>query len=207
MDVWIVIVIAGLLGFLISEWKEIRNGVWIFKTSASLAFVGAALAGGALSSLYGQVILLGLVLCVAGDVLLIPASKAIFKAGILSFLLGHVAYVGAFFVAGIVPLWAGIAAGPVAVAAFLVGRWIVPKVGPELRGAVQSYIAVISVMVCCAIGTWPLNENAWIPIAASTFFLSDISVAIDRFVSPTFANRLWGLPLYYGAQICVVMSL
>ena len=207
MHIWIAVTLAGLCGFLLSEWKVNRSGVWVFKTSASLAFVAAALAAGALSTLYGQIILAGLVLCVGGDILLIPASKPIFKAGIFSFLLGHVAYVGAFFVCGIAPLWAAIAALPVALAAFLVGKWIVPKVGPELRGAVIAYIGVISMMVCCSIGTWPLNENAWIPIAATAFFISDISVAIDRFVSPTFTNRLWGLPLYYGAQICFVLSL
>ena len=26
-------------------------------------------------------------------------------------------------------------------------------------------------------------------------------MARDRFVAPGFDNRLWGLPLYYGAQI------
>jgi len=31
--------------------------------------------------------------------------------------------------------------------------------------------------------------------------VSDLSVARDRFVSRSFSNRAWGLPLYYAAQI------
>ena len=36
---------------------------------------------------------------------------------------------------------------------------------------------------------------------AIAFTASDISVARDRFVQPGFANRAWGLPLYYLAQV------
>ena len=37
--------------------------------------------------------------------------------------------------------------------------------------------------------------------AAVAFYLSDVSVARDRFVAPGFGNRIWGLPLYYAAQL------
>ena len=33
------------------------------------------------------------------------------------------------------------------------------------------------------------------------FFLSDLCVARDRFVSPGWENRAVGLPLYFGAQL------
>ena len=38
------------------------------------------------------------------------------------------------------------------------------------------------------------------------FYLSDLAVARDRFVSPGFANALWGLPLYYVAQLLFAYS-
>jgi hypothetical protein len=42
-----------------------------------------------------------------------------------------------------------------------------------------------------------------IPLA---FYLSDLAVARDRFVARAFVNRLWGLPLYYAAQILFAVS-
>ena len=38
-------------------------------------------------------------------------------------------------------------------------------------------------------------------LAAVVFFLSDLCVARDRFVSPGWENRAVGLPLYFGAQL------
>ena len=42
--------------------------------------------------------------------------------------------------------------------------------------------------------------------AAVAFYLSDVSVARDRFVAPGFGNRIWGLPLYYAAQLLFALS-
>ena len=41
---------------------------------------------------------------------------------------------------------------------------------------------------------------------AVLFFLSDLGVARDRFVSPGVWNRAVGLPLYYGAQLLLAAS-
>jgi hypothetical protein len=49
---------------------------------------------------------------------------------------------------------------------------------------------------------WPTAVMA----AAVAFYLSDVSVARDRFVAPGFDNRIWGLPLYYGAQLLFALS-
>ena len=42
--------------------------------------------------------------------------------------------------------------------------------------------------------------------AAVAFLLSDLSVARDRFVRPGLCNHLWGLPLYYAAQLAFAAS-
>jgi uncharacterized membrane protein YhhN len=66
--------------------------VWIAKPLASLGFLAAACAAGALESSYGQTVLLGLVACALGDVLLVPrGAGAAFLAGMGSFALGHAA--------------------------------------------------------------------------------------------------------------------
>jgi hypothetical protein len=41
---------------------------------------------------------------------------------------------------------------------------------------------------------------------AVAFTASDISVARDRFMQHGFANRAWGLPLYYLAQVMLALS-
>jgi uncharacterized membrane protein YhhN len=65
---------------------------------------------------------------------------------------------------------------------------------------------VISVMVVSALGTYGAQRNAALAAGAIAFYLSDFSVARDRFVVHEFFNRLWGLPLYYGAQLLLGCS-
>jgi hypothetical protein len=61
-------------------------------------------------------------------------------------------------------------------------------------------------MVVCAAASFAARGNTWIPIGAVGFYLSDLSVARDRFVVSEFVNRLWGLPLYYAAQVAMAWS-
>jgi hypothetical protein len=35
---------------------------------------------------------------------------------------------------------------------------------------------------------------------------SDVAVARDRFVAPSVGNRLWGLPLYFVAQLLLAWT-
>ena len=43
-------------------------------------------------------------------------------------------------------------------------------------------------------------------LGAIAFAVSDASVARDRFVKPSIANKAWGLPMYYFAQVLFAMS-
>jgi uncharacterized membrane protein YhhN len=112
--------------------------------------------------------------------------------------------------------------------ATLVGRWLWPHLGADVRGPVVAYIAVITAMVAAAAGAvaGALNGPSILVVAAHTsgtpfpgwlwptavmtaavaFYLSDVSVARDRFVAPGFGNRIWGLPLYYAAQLLFALS-
>jgi uncharacterized membrane protein YhhN len=190
---------------LVAEARSSQLGKWLTKPIASLAFVLLAWSEGALHSFYGRIVLLGLVLAALGDVLLIPASLAAFRAGIASFLLGHVAFTAAFIVRGVaLPYFAGALAVTTALGV-LVGRWLWPY-GGELRPAIVVYIAVISVMVPAAVGTATHTGAGLIAVGALAFYLSDLSVARDRFVHASFTNRLWGLPLYYLAEVLLAKS-
>jgi uncharacterized membrane protein YhhN len=43
--------------------------------------------------------------------------------------------------------------------------------------------------------------------AACLFFVSDISVALQRFNDASFLTRVWGLTCYYAAQVLFALSI
>ena len=192
------IFVAGLL---LAYARASQAGIWATKPLASAGFLWAALSQGALETHYGRAVFIALVLSWLGDVLLIPKSRLAFLGGLVSFLAGHIAFGVAFWVLGCAWTMAVLALACMSVPAFLVGRWLLPSVSAGMRGPVVAYIVVITVMVALAIATGLHVESPLIPLAAASFFVSDLAVARERFVCSELANKLWGLPLYYGAQL------
>lgn len=195
---------TGLL--LLGDYRGSRLAVWLWKPLASTGFLAAALAAGALDFTYGRIVLAALCLCWLGDVLLIPAGERFLRAGVLAFLLGHVAFVAAFW-------FRGVRLGPCALAlpfvagpAVLTLRSLRPHLSAMFRTLVTIYVSVISLMVVTAVGTFAFAPRWTILGGALAFAVSDQSVARDRFVAPGFVNRAWGLPLYYVAQLLFAAS-
>ena len=203
-----VLVTAGATGaLLVAERRGARTGVWIAKPLAAAGFIAAALAAGALESAYGLWILVGLVLSMAGDVLLIPnESNAAFRGGLVAFLLGHVAYTVAFAVRGLDAITWVVALGAVLVASLLALRYLAPHVPASFRVAVIAYLVVISAMLACAAATVGHAGGPAIFVGALAFYVSDLFVARQRFVERSFTNKLWGLPLYFGAQLVLAST-
>ena len=198
---------AAVAGLLWAEWRGSRTGLWLTKPVASFAFLWAALAVGALETTYGQLVLLGLVLCLLGDLLLIPLDRpTVFRAGVFAFLAGHLAYSAAFLTRPLDPV--GLAVGGVLLAVVLLGvlRWLGRSLPADMVGPVRTYMLVIGVMSTLACGVSAAG-GAWaVAIGALAFTASDISVARDRFVRHEFLNRAWGLPLYYAAQLLIATT-
>ena len=169
------------------------------KPLASLCFLLTALTAGAFDSAYGTWVFVALVLSAIGDVALLGSTRSTFLAGLVSFLLGHVGYAVAFGVRGLDATWTVVGALAMVVPFAVVLRWLLPHAG-DMRAPVTVYALVISTMVAMALGTVAFDGDARILLAAIGFWVSDIAVARNRFVAPGRANRLWGLPLYYGAQ-------
>lgn len=198
------VAVAGLL------WAERRGsstGLWLTKPIASLAFIWVGLAAGALETTYGQLILLGLVLCLLGDVLLIPHDRpAVFRAGVFAFLLGHVAY-SAAFVTRPLDLF-GLAAGAVLLVVVVGGTllWLGRALPRDMVWPVRVYMVVIGVMATLACGVTAAGGPWAVAVGALAFTASDIAVARDRFVQHEFLNRAWGLPLYYAAQLLLAAT-
>ncbi len=194
--------LVGLIALLIAKRIESPIGVWISKPLAAAGFIALALVVGALDTTYGVTIFVGLVLSMAGDVLLIPDhNPKAFKAGLGSFLLGHVAYAFAFVSLGLDLQATGIAAVAAIAASWGVLRWLMPHVEAGMRVPVQAYVAVISCMLVASVGCAVEHARPDIFAGALLFYLSDFAVARDRFVSPGFWNGAWGLPFYFIAQL------
>lgn len=198
--------VISLVLLLVAEQRGSALGKWLTKPAASLGFIWAALASGALSSTWGRVVLAGLVLSMLGDILLIPKDKRAFLAGLISFLLGHVAYVVAFGLRGIAGPPVGMALVPLVLVGAVVLRWLWPHLPGRMRIPVLAYVLIISAMVAMAVGTVAHTFDPRIMTGAVLFFLSDLFVARNRFVLPGFVNRLFGLPLYFAGQLLIAAS-
>lgn len=189
--------------YLLAVRREWAPGRVVTKPLASLGFIGAALAAGALNSLFGQFILAGLLLSFLGDVFLLGRVKKLFLAGLMSFLLGHMAYVAAFIIHGIDFLYTAGGIVVVAVMGAAIFRWLKPHIPPNLLRPVIAYIVVISVMVATALGALGEAAPPRLILGALFFYISDIAVARDRFVTKDLRNRVVGLPIYYAGQLLI----
>jgi uncharacterized membrane protein YhhN len=206
-SVAIVVCALAVAGLLVAEYRGSQAGKWFSKPVASVAFVAVAIACGALESGYGQLLLAGLLLCLVGDILLIPEQRpAVFRAGVFAFLAGHVAYAAAFLTRPQSLPWLLIAAALMLIALWQVWRWLRPALPADMRASVQAYFAVIGVMSVLACGVTGAGGPAVVALGALAFTASDVAVARDRFVRPQFLNRAWGLPLYYAAQLLLALS-
>lgn len=198
---------AAVIGLLVAELRESARGVWLTKPVASAAFIWAGFEAGALDSGYGQWVMLGLVLCLAGDVLLIPRGNlAVFRAGVFAFLLGHVAYSAAFLSRPIAASGLLIGGTLLAVVVWGVLRWLGRSLPPDMAWPVRAYLVVIAVMSTLACGVTAAGGPLAVAAGALAFTASDVSVARDRFVKREFVNRAWGLPLYYAAQWLIAIT-
>ncbi|KIG15376.1 putative MEMBRANE PROTEIN [Enhygromyxa salina] len=178
----------------------------ITKLIASTGFLFTAIHAGALGSEWGRWIFVGLVLSWCGDAFLLARARSMFLAGLVAFLLGHVGYCVAFVTHGFDTRVALAVAPVVLIAALVVDRWLRDHVQAGMRLPVRAYIVVISIMLTLAIAAWRGGGSHLLLLGAVSFYLSDLSVASDRFVRRDFLNRLWGLPAYYLGQLCLALS-
>jgi len=214
-----VVCAVACLALVLAEYRHQRRLRVVAKLVASAAFV---LLGAEAFRIghdpahvhFGQAIALGLVLGAIGDAALLGASSRAFLAGLVAFLLGHLAYVVA---AGyLLPPsdWLA-AAGPYAALPAAVGIavtvWLWPRLG-SMRIPVIGYVITIVAMVIAALavaraGALPAPQHLRFAAGAALFFVSDLAVARDRFVGRAFANKAWGLPTYYAGQLLIAWSL
>lgn len=202
----ITVCLAACAALVFAEYRGWKISKAILKIVASTAFLALAVQLNAPASAYGQVILLALLLSWVGDVLLLSRKSRLFLLGLASFLLAHVAFSIAFAFRPIngTALIVGLALmGCIGIAVL---AWLWNHLKGFYRVAVTTYVIAIVAMCTLAIAASAASGQWLLAAGAVTFAISDISVARDRFVAPGPINRLWGLPLYYLAQIILALS-
>lgn len=157
----------------------------------------------------------GLIFCLAGDVILMLPPK-IFIFGLLAFLVGQVCYVIGFSTsAPFLNLWGVFL---VIVLGIYVG-WLYPRVAASLsekgmtglKIPVLIYSIVISLMVYSALMTftrpgWPVAAALSASIGAVLFYISDSTLAWDRFVNPLPHARLRTMIFYHLGLIGIILG-
>jgi uncharacterized membrane protein YhhN len=187
-----------------------RRRLVVFAKPLCTLSLGAVAYDGKLD-LTTTLVLGGLGFSLLGDVALLFEGDGPFLAGLVLFLVAHLAYVGAFVYGGVGPLWT-----PVVGLAVFSGAagWLVkqiwPRVGMGMRGAVMFYAAAITAMAATAFATlaggWPPEAAGAAAFGALFFFLSDASLAWARFVSPFRHAPTFILFLYWVGQLGIALA-
>lgn len=187
---WVFLAMAAL--FAVTDWWAVlaeRTTVrYVAKPATLVALIAVAIAlDPSVDPTIRTWMVVGLVLSLAGDVFLMLDERW-FVAGLAAFLLGHIAYVVALQLGRSSVPWTVLGLAVVAVCIATLGRRIVTGVAAgdhrELVGPVVAYLVVISAMVVSAFGT----AAAWAVVGAAFFYVSDATLAWNRFLD----HRRWG---------------
>jgi uncharacterized membrane protein YhhN len=154
-------------------------------------------------------LLAAMIFCLLGDIMLL--FDKMFMIGIISFLLGHFAFLAAFIKKSIeVPILYPIL---IILISMILGSYITLKMGKESRKLyllpVCFYILVITFMVISAINRdFCLKSSfSFLSAGALCFYISDGLLSYDRFVKKIpFSGILIHL-FYYGAQLLIVTGM
>ena len=156
----------------------------------------------------------GILLSLAGDVLLMISLDRLFLPGLVAFLLAHICYITGFRAEVMaVNVWSLILLAFIAVNVSRLLRRIVGEMRArgenQLVFPVILYGTVISIMLYAAMST--LSNQSWTPLGAilvSTgallFVASDVILAWMKFVAPLKNGRVWNIALYHLGQIGLV---
>jgi uncharacterized membrane protein YhhN len=162
----------------------------------------------------GQFFLGGLLLSLAGDVALFLRPRAGFAAGLIAFLMAHLAYALTFFALGMAWVPAGLAFLALAGLGSPLLRRIMAGLRctgrDKLKGPILIYSAALAWMVASAVGF--AARAGWhgaAPLAVlggASFLISDSLLAWNRFVGRVPGGRAAEHVTYHLAQFGLVLS-
>lgn len=154
---------------------------------------------------------LGILFSLLGDVLLMISLDRMFLAGLVAFLLAHIAYLIGFNIPlPVFSAWSLVFAVMVGLGGTRIIRRILDAIGNgRMRKPVVVYSVVISLMLLSAMMkltdvTWIANASALVSLGAFLFYLSDIVLAWNKFVAPIQHGRIYNIGLYHLGQITLI---
>jgi len=201
--VWLLPAVLALVEWYAVWRHDRRTQVWA-KPAVLVALIVAALVLGATDDPAGTWLLVALVFGLAGDVFLLGDSDTRFRLGLAAFLVGHLAYVGAFVTIGLDPKGWNYLSFLVLGGCLLATRQVATSTylrgGLALAGPVALYTVVIGAMVIYAFTT----GVGLVAIGASIFAVSDTVLARDRFVRPWDGAQLLVMITYHLGQALIV---
>ena len=157
---------------------------------------------------------MGILFSLVADILLMISLDRMFLAGLIIFLLAHLAYVIGFNT----PIPAFSAWGIVlAVMVGLGGTRIIRRIldvlpskgQANMRTPIIVYSLVISLMLLSAMMklsdvTWNAGAAVLVSVGAFLFYISDIILAWHKFVSPIQYGRIYNIAAYHLGQIILI---
>jgi uncharacterized membrane protein YhhN len=206
---WLGIALVAIFGTLAIVGSE-TNRRWLVAVAkpvatASLLFV----VGSPPTYAIEKLVAFGIVFSIVGDTLLVVKSDRAFMAGTAAFLAAQLVYASAF--------WSLRAPGrpvaPVAAVVVVVSALLVANLwrgAGALRPAIAFYAVAITMMVGTALGTvgGPLQPVAAICAAAGAvlFYISDATLAWDRFKRPVRHASFVTMGVYWVGQIGIALA-
>ncbi len=157
---------------------------------------------------------LGILLSLVGDVLLMISLDKLFLAGLVAFLLAHIAYVIGFNIPlPVFSMWGIVLAVMIGLGGTRVIRRILAPLAARGQGRMRMpiivYSAVISLMLLSAMMklsdiTWDAGASVLVSVGAFLFYISDIILAWNKFVSPIQHGRIYNIAAYHLGQIALI---
>ena len=157
---------------------------------------------------------MGILFSLAGDVLLMISLDRMFIFGLISFLFAHLAYIfGLQNELMTVTAWSFFLMVILAVSAVRVMRRIVSAIRSKgqtrLANPVIVYSTVITVMLYAAMTTlsnpeWKASASLFVSFGAFLFYISDLILAWNKFVSPIKNGRIINIAAYHLGQIGLI---
>jgi len=197
------VLISGALALVGAERKN-RVLLAVFKpltTALLFAVVGLP------HTAFARWVALGIGLSVVGDAALLWSGNRAFIVGLSAFLLAHISYVVGFNTLGHAGLPALLAAAVIIPITFVLLRTIWAGAA-GLQAPTVAYGAVISLMVIFAATTWgsPVIPGPLATLGAALFYVSDSSLAIDRFRRPIPHAAFLTLGVYWLGQLAIAVT-
>ncbi len=157
----------------------------------------------------------GLLLSLAGDVLLLVPGPRFFMLGLVAFLLAHVCYI-----LGLNATPPPLASAVVLIIIAAVGAWLYRGLAAglrskgqlALRAPVAAYSAVLALMLFSAWATlfrpgWTPLQRGLVIVGATAFFISDSMLAWSKFVRPLPGGHAASMVIYHLAQFSLAASI